>query len=843
MPLQDEEDTLFEAHKENTGHANEYKTILHLDNKCTGGSCINLIMSILPGHCPIIKIYAQYWILDKSGFGLQFSDSFDIIGKKPDPESLRQSFLAPNIANNNTITSDLTRQGCEWSMGMNGMTLYFSKKERVSFSVVHDEEVMLNKTKRKFFSRWSSFIDISKATLSKTMISVDDHDGKKRFELAYSVAPCPSIFSRTLMITFFPRYQIANLLQQPLFVAQDGASVHHLIPSQNWVPFHWEDSAMQPKIRLACHVDSKSGSMWTQGCIALDQIGITAMRIPTMRKDKTVIVQVEVRLATKKQSSAVVVVIWSSILKSNPLYTLRNESLHTIFCSQPLVQLGGNENAVDRFDCSSNDIIADVQQDNTTGALGRIARKHYSNDSNLRESKLKSIINEVQNVLQCNGCNALDQINENLGCEEFIWALKPGESIGFGFDDPELVPHVLEYTCLSSSALLLHGDNSDIGRIELDDVGAKSSVMLLDGDEIKCTVKAEQSTKVIVFSDSKVNDEPTDDLISLILHLEFPCITVSIIDNMCQLEQDKRYSLDTTSYDKVPKEIILITTEGWLCSFSQTKEGFHEFEIKLDVLHADNFIFNAEHPVLIHAPKIENEPFLHCSIVRRLNYHDSTFIISYAALRVLEIDISFDRKTAETLANFFHPLWQAREQDINTDAWIKSITLKMTSNYSKGTRRAPREVEKMIHSANSGRIYVENLQLHPLRLTVTFTQEWIDSNLYKPEATEGLLIYQLIRGTTSITDAPLTFDSFLVGNAFESPLSLLGIILAHYNSQLTSQIIPLLFNMAILKAPVEFVSNVGTGVIRFFYEPINGKFCVDVYFDIVDSIAIDKITL
>lgn len=71
QPLHDEQETLFDTCKDDAEHAKEYKTILHLDNKCAGGPSINLIMSVETGHSPIIRIYAQYWILDKSGYGLR----------------------------------------------------------------------------------------------------------------------------------------------------------------------------------------------------------------------------------------------------------------------------------------------------------------------------------------------------------------------------------------------------------------------------------------------------------------------------------------------------------------------------------------------------------------------------------------------------------------------------------------------------------------------------------------------------------------------------------------------------------------------------------------------------
>lgn len=61
-----------------------------------------------------------------------------------------------------------------------------------------------------------------------------------------------------------------------------------------------------------------------------------------------------------------------------------------------------------------------------------------------------------------------------------------------------------------------------------------------------------------------------------------------------------------------------------------------------------------------------------------------------------------------------------------------------------------------------------------------------------------------------------------MGHVFEAPQALFRVILTHYSSQLTKQIFGILGSLAILGAPADFISNVGTGVRDFFYEPING---------------------
>jgi hypothetical protein len=74
----------------------------------------------------------------------------------------------------------------------------------------------------------------------------------------------------------------------------------------------------------------------------------------------------------------------------------------------------------------------------------------------------------------------------------------------------------------------------------------------------------------------------------------------------------------------------------------------------------------------------------------------------------------------------------------------------------------------------------------------------------------------------SIANAPITFTSFVVSHVFEAPHPLIRVIATHYSSQLTKQIFGILGSLAILGAPADFITNVGTGVRDFFYEPIQG---------------------
>ena len=491
-----EEDT----YKDSTGH-NEFETIIHFDHKKEDGCSIDIIMSVEMGHSPTLKLYAQYLIIDKTLLGLNFTGGFtDLMQTEVESETLRKSYLLPAEVNDLSLEADMKQEGHEWSLGTSGMSLFFSRDERIAVSV----GVEVDK------SKWSSLIDVSKVMPSKTAISIDQNNNSRRYELAYNITLCPSIFSRTRMITLCPKYEIFNLLPESLYIAQEGTFNSEIIPSQSSVHFHWENSALDPKIRLC----SVNGS-WSHGCVNLDKIGVSAMRIPSSNSTQPKVVHVEVRLATsKKQDSALLITIWetSSVEMSNPLYLLKNTCSHTIFCKQ-----------------------------------------HFEDDKRSHDNA-------------------------------FIWRLSPGRSMNFGFDDPEL-PHLLAWTWSARGKFA--------NTVDLDEMGSTSSITMHDGTQIQVEIQARASTKVILFSDNEQakqwqGDNYDDDNNHTIdIRIDLCGIAFSVIDNI--------------SDEEPGREIFLLTSEGWHASFKK-QGGFHEIELRLTRMQIDNFIFNAEHPVLVFCP-------------------------------------------------------------------------------------------------------------------------------------------------------------------------------------------------------------------------------------------------
>ena len=201
-PTEGEEESYFES-KGDAEFADEVKTIVRFERQSRNGDPLTLLLSVTCDHCPTIRIFSQYWIVNRTGFGCHFSEGFtDILGTLPDKLTSRRSFYSKEEANNPDMASDLSISGHEWSIGSSGMSLYFSQREKLTLAIETGIDDSLDLRGAK--SKWISPLDISNV-IPKTVFSVDELNGSRRFELAIHVTLCPGKFGRSKMISLLPR--------------------------------------------------------------------------------------------------------------------------------------------------------------------------------------------------------------------------------------------------------------------------------------------------------------------------------------------------------------------------------------------------------------------------------------------------------------------------------------------------------------------------------------------------------------------------------------------------------------------------------------------------------------
>ena len=171
-PSEEEEDWHINSNKSDSDYAEEFKSMVRFERTGKVGDPLVLIISVECGHSPTVRVYSQYWILDKTGFGCRFCSGFtDLLGTIPDSETSRRSHLLSEEARDPDIQSDMKVQGHQWSIGMSGMSLYFSLREKFALSIESGAGDGRGK-KQNIRSKWVSPMDVSNV-IPKTVFSVE----------------------------------------------------------------------------------------------------------------------------------------------------------------------------------------------------------------------------------------------------------------------------------------------------------------------------------------------------------------------------------------------------------------------------------------------------------------------------------------------------------------------------------------------------------------------------------------------------------------------------------------------------------------------------------------------
>jgi hypothetical protein len=66
-PSEDEEDWHINSNKSDSDYADEFKSMVRFERTGKVGDTLILIISVECGHSPTVRVYSQYWILDKTG--------------------------------------------------------------------------------------------------------------------------------------------------------------------------------------------------------------------------------------------------------------------------------------------------------------------------------------------------------------------------------------------------------------------------------------------------------------------------------------------------------------------------------------------------------------------------------------------------------------------------------------------------------------------------------------------------------------------------------------------------------------------------------------------------------
>ncbi|KAE9016667.1 hypothetical protein PF004_g7155 [Phytophthora fragariae] len=217
-----------------------------------------------------------------------------------------------------------------------------------------------------------------------------------------------------------------------------------------------------------------------------------------------------------------------------------------------------------------------------------------------------------------------------------------------------------------------------------------------------------------------------------------------------------------------------------------------------------------------------NRPhFFHLSILR-LSYDENMDYIKYFSAMMQPARIQIDEAFLLALAAFATDCFEVLERNYPPER--RRLTSEASKVQSRGSS------DKRFTSNSERRIYIETLQLHPVKVQLSIT---ILNHYGEPdESVTGLaslvklpiaVTKALLSSTFSqIDSATLYLNALHLNHAFASGAFLMSTVQQHYMLQGMRQIYSLVGAADILGNPVGLVTNLGVGVKDFFYEPAAG---------------------
>ncbi|TMW68004.1 hypothetical protein Poli38472_007676 [Pythium oligandrum] len=330
--------------------------------------------------------------------------------------------------------------------------------------------------------------------------------------------------------------------------------------------------------------------------------------------------------------------------------------------------------------------------------------------------------------------------------------------------------------------------------------------------------------------------------------------------------------------NSTPEEVLLFTAERVDVKYASHLGEHDECEVKVGSFQLDNQLSNAVFPVVFTPAPVNNSlsfldspkksssshggtptnteksfeddekpkeddtgTFFHLSVFR-LSYGSDVEYLKYLSAMLqparLQIDDFFVISMAVLCSDFIHivqryyPSQNARIRGAD-DADISSSTESVSSRPLRShsgapaatpTRRETNAAERIPPPEH--RMYIETLQLHPIKIQVTFQQNNLsNAPIFDDSQSNFLLpfVFMILKSNlVNIDSAAVNLNALHIYHSFTTRKFMVSAIQQHYAFQGILQMYALVGSADILGNPLGLVTNLGTGVKDFFYEPMAG---------------------
>jgi len=328
------------------------------------------------------------------------------------------------------------------------------------------------------------------------------------------------------------------------------------------------------------------------------------------------------------------------------------------------------------------------------------------------------------------------------------------------------------------------------------------------------------------------------------------------------LEMDSRIMMDLPGLeisiiDSKPVEFLVMSLHGLFVNLIQTPDDL-QLEVKLMRFQLDNQYDDVEFPIVIAGRPLDmNTPWFHMSLVKSTLF-DTLDFFQYFSVLIQDLKVQVETDFIGQILEFINSLPLAtftsikatddlltlkessmslsKRQMIAEEAKKKKEELenqnkkKKKKNQKKKKEEAPErrsewesDSEHIVDTkgAQKRMMYFRLFHLNPMKIIFTLSSR-TGSSLGLPRNAVTVLIDTLLGTVANLDCASICLNSLFMENPFVSQDHLTQMVTSHYTRQGIQQVYKLLGSTEALGNPVGLFSNVGTGVMDFFYEPAQG---------------------
>lgn len=279
------------------------------------------------------------------------------------------------------------------------------------------------------------------------------------------------------------------------------------------------------------------------------------------------------------------------------------------------------------------------------------------------------------------------------------------------------------------------------------------------------------------------------------------------------------------------REVLLLTltqpqAEGWV------RGGATTCSLRVRDVQADCFFDCNAYPVLLYSGHVTSDAgaMPAFEVFAEVEQVGTQSVYRSILMRLLEVTLRVDASAVQQfLVDFVEdtePSVDSRKalNDEELRAWVVLARQGVFGDEASGTA-SEADVRRVLGAARqTDKMYIENMVIHPVKLTVSFTTTPLVREL---RSTGALLSLVTAIGTVaSVNELVVRIRSFIACNVLETRETLVTLLVTKIGRDIQGQLLHLAGSffgkLDAIGRPADLFSHVGGGVQDFFYEPYQG---------------------